>query len=441
MAFLAQPSFQTGRFEEHLKWIDRAALEAARSSNRALRIRLAADRACTLLVLGDATAWQAIEEIPGADGEIDEVREAARAHGNLADTLLHLGYYEHAEEQIEKNLATRPGCFREHVIARVTATQLDLVSGRWSDLDERVRLLLDEGENRLPHHADLEAVLGLLLLARGEVGVAARTFEHLLEERLCDITIMPWVYGGQARVELAENSPDAAVATAAQAVALVERKGVWAWATDVAPVLVEALLEARRPAEATTFVRRFRDGLAGRDAPAATAALAVCHGLLAEANGDVERASREYEAAERRWHGLPRPYEAARACEYRGRSLLAGQPDRGRDLLVEAMDGYRALGAQWDAGRVRSMLRQRGLAPPHRAGRRGYGSELSPRELEVVQLASDGLSNREIALSLTVSLSTVEHHVSSAMRKLGAPSRHELGDLLDAGARSPTGTK
>jgi len=104
------------------------------------------------------------------------------------------------------------------------------------------------------------------------------------------------------------------------------------------------------------------------------------------------------------------------------------------------MDGYRALGAQWDAGRVRATLRQRGLIPPHRAGRRGYGGELSPREHEVVQLASDGLSNPEIAVSLTVSRSTVEHHMSSAMRKLGASSRHELGQLLDAVSGRATGT-
>ena len=143
---------------------------------------------------------------------------------------------------------------------------------------------------------------------------------------------------------------------------------------------------------------------------------------------------------ERGWRTLPRPYEAARAREYRGRSLLAEDPAAGRRLLVGAMDGYRALGAQWDAGRVRATLRQRGLIPPHRAGRRGYGGELSPREHEVVQLASDGLSNPEIAVSLTVSRSTVEHHMSSAMRKLGASSRHELGELLDAVSGRATGT-
>jgi DNA-binding CsgD family transcriptional regulator/tetratricopeptide (TPR) repeat protein len=440
MAFLAQPSFRAGRFDEHLKWVDRAAHAAARSEDRALQIRLSADRACTLLVLGEGRAWQAIREIPPPGGELDEVREAARASGNLADALLHLGYYDRARELVGKNLATGPGCFREHVIAEVTATQLDYVTGSRGGLEGRVRLLLEEGEDRLPHHADLEAVLGLLRLAGGELQGAFRTFERLYEEELCDITIVPWVCGGLARLKLAER-PEEALTAVAGALEIVEEKGVWAWATDVAPVTVEALLGAGRPAEAEEFVNRFRAGLESRDAPAATAALRVCRGVLAEAKGNVERATREYAAAERGWRALPRPYEAARAREYRGRTFLAERPDEGRRLLVEAMDGYRALGAQWDAGRVRATLRRSGLAPPHRAGRKGYGSELSPREYEVVQLACDGLSNREIALSLTVSRSTVEHHMSSAMRKLGATSRYELGDLLETLSERALGTK
>jgi DNA-binding CsgD family transcriptional regulator len=431
MAFLAQPSFHEGRFEEHLKWVDRAAREAARSKDRGLRTRLCADRACTLLVLGDPRAWQAIEEIPAAGAEIDEARQSARAYGNLADVLLHLGHYERAREMIERNLATGPGCFREHVIAEVTAAQLDYVTGNWSGLDERVRLLLAEREDRLPHHADLEAVLGLLRLAGGELGSAFRTLTRLFDEELCDMTIVPWVCGALARIELAEDRPETAVTAAARALDVVEQKGVWAWATDVAPVLVEALLAAEEEAEAAELVRRFGEGLEGRDAPAAAGALAFCRGLLAAAEGDTDGAARAYAASERGWRALPRPYEAARAREYRGRALLAEQPDRGRRLLVGAMDGYRALGAPWDAGRVRATLRRNGLTPPHRAGRKGYGRELSPREHEVVQLATDGLSNREIALSLTVSRSAVEHHMTSAMRKLGASSRHELGDLLD----------
>jgi DNA-binding CsgD family transcriptional regulator len=440
MAFLAQPSFHAGRFDEYLNWVDRAANEAARSKDRALQIRLSADRACTLLIRGDAKAWEAIDEIPPPGREIDEVRQAARACGNLADALLHLGYHERARELIEKDLATGPGCFREHVIARVTSAQLDFVAGNWDGLDESICLLLEEAEGRLPHHADLEAVLGLLQLARGKVRVAVESLEHLALEELCDIAIVPWVCGGLARIKLAEGESEEALAAAARALDVVEQKGVWTWATDVAPAALEALLGGQRRLEATLFLDRFALGLAGRDAPAPSAALRFCRGLVAEADGDVVLAARQYAGAERRWRALPRPYDAARAREYRGRSLLSGNPEVAQRLLVGAMDRYRALGASWDAGRVRAMLRQGGLTPPHRAGRKGYGSELSPREHEAAQLASDGMSNREIALSLTISRSTVEHHLSSAMRKLGATSRHELGQLLETGAGNGDGT-
>jgi DNA-binding CsgD family transcriptional regulator/tetratricopeptide (TPR) repeat protein len=441
MAFLAQPSFRAGRFDEYLNWVDRAAREAARSEDRALQIRLSADRACTLLILGDSRAWRAINEIPPAARGIEEIRQFARAAGNLADALLHLGYHEHARELIEKDLATGPGCFREHVIARVTSAQLDFVAGGWDGLDERIRALLEESEGRLPHHADLEAVLGLLRLARGEVRVAAQSLEHLSAEKLCDIAIVPWVCGGLARIKLAEDDPRAALAAATPALDVVEQQGVWTWATDVAPVAVEALLARRKSLEAASFVERLARGLAGRDAPAPAAALRVCRGLVAEAEGDVEQATREYAAAERLWRALPRPYDAARAREYRGRSLLVCDHEEGRRLLVGAMDRYRGLGASWDAGRVRATLRKSGLIPPHRAGRKGYGSELSPREHEVVQLACDGMSNREIAVALTVSRSTVEHHMTSAMRKLGATSRYELGELLEIASEQTTRTQ
>ncbi|MET7897646.1 response regulator transcription factor [Streptomyces mirabilis] len=53
-------------------------------------------------------------------------------------------------------------------------------------------------------------------------------------------------------------------------------------------------------------------------------------------------------------------------------------------------------------------------------------TELSPREQEVAQLADTGLSNREIAAKLHLSPHTVKHHVTRALRKLSAVSRHDL---------------
>jgi NarL family two-component system response regulator LiaR len=51
---------------------------------------------------------------------------------------------------------------------------------------------------------------------------------------------------------------------------------------------------------------------------------------------------------------------------------------------------------------------------------------LTPRELEVVELVVEGLSNREIAHRLVVSERTVQAHVAAAMRKTQTASRTQL---------------
>jgi len=53
------------------------------------------------------------------------------------------------------------------------------------------------------------------------------------------------------------------------------------------------------------------------------------------------------------------------------------------------------------------------------------GSDLTPREREVLALMIEGLNNSEIADRLIVSRSTVKFHVSSILSKLGAASRTE----------------
>jgi NarL family two-component system response regulator LiaR len=53
------------------------------------------------------------------------------------------------------------------------------------------------------------------------------------------------------------------------------------------------------------------------------------------------------------------------------------------------------------------------------------GPDLTDRELEILQLMVDGLSNPEMAKKLFVSRSTVKFHVSNILMKLGATSRTE----------------
>jgi DNA-binding NarL/FixJ family response regulator len=63
------------------------------------------------------------------------------------------------------------------------------------------------------------------------------------------------------------------------------------------------------------------------------------------------------------------------------------------------------------------------VAPPPLAGER---TALTPRELEVLQLICDGLSNKEIATTLDVSVNTVAVHRANIMNTLGVHKTAEL---------------
>ncbi len=67
------------------------------------------------------------------------------------------------------------------------------------------------------------------------------------------------------------------------------------------------------------------------------------------------------------------------------------------------------------------------------AGRREVvpsGPLLTPRELEIAELLSQGMSNKHIARTVSLQLATVKNHVHSILAKLGATSRSEAGARL-----------
>ena len=51
---------------------------------------------------------------------------------------------------------------------------------------------------------------------------------------------------------------------------------------------------------------------------------------------------------------------------------------------------------------------------------------LSAREMEIIELVADGLTNQEIAERLTISKRTVDNHVSNMFTKTGSKNRVAL---------------
>lgn len=108
--------------------------------------------------------------------------------------------------------------------------------------------------------------------------------------------------------------------------------------------------------------------------------------------------------------------------------LRAGAPKRARERLRSALEIAHRCGAAALEERALAGLRAAG-ARPRRAVLRGPGA-LTPSEARVAAMAAEGLSNRQIAAKLFVTVRTVEYHLQGAYRKLGIRARENLSAAL-----------
>jgi len=244
--------------------------------------------------------------------------------------------------------------------------------------------------------------------------------------------VIPVAAGSAARAASARGDVGAALASLDIMRGTLEAKGVFLSVCWGLPSAVEVWTSAGQEAEARGLVDRAEEGLSGLDAPLAPAALSYGRGVLTKSVNDLITAADLYEA-------VPVPYDAARARE-RAAALLydAGQPSAAEAALNRALAAYDLLGASWDHARAARLARQHAVVPPRRQGarRRGYGTALSPRERTVAELAARGQTNKEIAAKLFISPQTVDKHMHSVMRKMGARSRTELAYRLVSGDRA-----
>ncbi len=128
------------------------------------------------------------------------------------------------------------------------------------------------------------------------------------------------------------------------------------------------------------------------------------------------------------------PFYAARAqLAYGGWLRRHHRMIDSRAPLREAAQSFEALGLLRFAERSRRELRASAEAPRRRAPEAWV--QLTPQELQIAQLAADGLSNREIGERLYLSHRTVGSHLYRLFPKLGVTSRTQLRGAL--GPASP----
>ncbi len=187
------------------------------------------------------------------------------------------------------------------------------------------------------------------------------------------------------------------------------------------PDAIEALIVLGRLDEAellaSSLERRGRE----LDRAWALASGSRCRGLVLAARGDFDGAGQAFADALTEDERMDMPFERARTLFAKGvAERRAKQRIKARTSLTEAHEGFERIGARlWTERAFDELSRVSGRRP------RATG-ELTPTEQRVSELAVEGLSNKEIAVSLVVSVHTVETHLSHIFQKLGVHSRAQL---------------
>jgi DNA-binding CsgD family transcriptional regulator len=108
-----------------------------------------------------------------------------------------------------------------------------------------------------------------------------------------------------------------------------------------------------------------------------------------------------------------------------------------KPVLTQALGTFQRLGARSWAQRTEAELRACGVPVAGTPADRDALWELTPQQRQIVRLASDGLTNREIGDRLFLSPRTVSSHLYRSYPKLGVAGRNQLRDVI---ARSGTPT-
>ena len=337
---------------------------------------------------GDPEGLEQVRESIGLAAAGGHHEAAARGYTNLAELLLRAGRLDELERCVTDGLAfTRERGFWSHAYnLDVHRCLLLLRSGDWDGAEEGLRGVVDAVDDPGMLFAYSVPWLGRLLARRGDPvaeGMLAAAWEQAQRHRL----LLGLAYAGIARVE-------------------------WAWLAgrpEIAERVAAVLLRRTRHPGAAPFRGELLRYLARAGLPAES--FEGCPPAWAAGlQGD-------WRAAAAAWREAGDPYETA----------LELAESREAEATGEALRILEDLRAEPAAARVRERLRAMGASVPRgpRAVTRANPAGLTPRQLAVLALLREGMTNAEIAERLVLSVRTVDHHVAAVLDKLGVRSRRE----------------
>jgi DNA-binding CsgD family transcriptional regulator len=399
----------------------------------------AGDRAKLIESLGTLCHYQTYTGTiePGLlEGAVELEREQARPSNNYSPReifglrLMYADRLDEARELLQASFATATelGDELDRGALLIHMTQLECRAGRLADAGQHARACLVTHEQSSYGLAGARFVVALADAHLGRVSEARASAEDGAElarkgGNQVFRVLNEWALGF---LELSLGNHDAADVRLRDLPSVVDAMGYRN--PGVRPVHADAIEARIGVGAADPGVEQMIDDLAERGRafanPSIIGAAERCRGLLTAQRGDLEDGVAYLEGSLSELGSSPQPLQRGRTLLALGATLRRAKRRReAREALGQALEIFDLLGAPLWAERAASELAR---IP----GRVASTGELSETERRVAELVAEGLSNKEVAARLFVSVRTVEANLSSVYTKMGLRSRSELAGRM-----------
>lgn len=418
----------TGAFDRQIASVDSAVEVAERTGAPALISQALATSVYVRCQAGgglDEAALQRAVDLEDADD--GGIAIPFRASATRGIVLAITGRLDEADRQLTDVAVQCVQRGAEHDVMAVTGyrTLVSIWRGRFAEADRHAADLLERAQQLGGSMVLAASICAVAAAYRGRETEARELAQSAIERGAGYPALTVWARAALSFLHVSLGDHSRAAEAAEPLIELyrpfagTELIGCWFVADTV-----EALIALGRHDEAEPMIDAFERNGAKLDRAWLLAIGNRCRAMLSAA-GDLDGALEAVERAMVQHERLPMPFERARTQLVMGgiqRSLRRGEV--AAETVRAAVTQFELLGTPLWAERARSELARIDV------GERAGGAELTDSERRIAELVASGMSNKEVADTLYVSVKTVETNLTRVYRKLGIRSRSQLGVRL-----------